>query len=361
MYSREEKVFIWLSHFNSISVKKYYKLLEQYSPYTEIFDRFDCDKDKIVNIIGQEVYNQLKNFEETKLNEFINKMERSDIKMVTFVSEDYPERMKETNQPPLVFYCKGDTSLFNSPCFAVVGTRRLSRYGKEMTEKFTTALSDAGLTIVSGLADGTDSAAHKATLDANGKTIAVLGSGIESIYPATNIPLTQRIIDNGGLLTSEYLPNEKPQTYYFPYRNRIIAGLSMGVLIPEATEKSGSMHTKEFALEYGRDVYAIPGRLNDIYSAGCNKIIQNCQSAMVLSPADILNNLGLSFVEKKQKEQMQTNLEETAILNALDAGELLFDQLQQIVGYETRVLNTLLTRMELLGLIKKLPGNYYSK
>lgn len=361
MYSREEKVFIWLSHFNSISVKKYYRLLDQYSPYASLFDRLEVDKDKITKIVGEEIYRQLKNFDDKKIDEFIAKMEKLGIKMVTFVSPDYPVKMKETNQPPLVFYCKGDTSLFNSPCFAVVGTRRMSRYGKEMTEKFTTALSDAGLTIVSGLADGTDSAAHKATLEAGGKTIAVLGGGIENVYPSTNILLAQKIIESGGLLTSEYLPSEKPQTYYFPYRNRIIAGLSMGVLIPEATEKSGSMHTKEFALEYGRDVYAIPGRLNDIYSAGCNKIIQNCQSAMVLSPADILNNLGLAFIEKKQENKVQTSLEEAAILNALDAGELMFDKLQQIVGYETRVLNTLLTRMELLGLIKKLPGNYYSK
>ncbi len=360
MYNEEEKIFIWLSQFNNVSVKKYYKLLELYPSYIELFSRFDLDREKIVKIIGEETYKNLKVFTKEDLDKFIQKTEKLGIKIVTYISPDYPEKMKETNQPPLALYCKGNTSLLNSVCFSIVGTRRISRYGRDMTEKFATALSDAGLTIVSGLADGIDSVAHQSTLNAGGKTIAVLGSGLNNIYPGTNIGLAEKIVQSGGLLISEYLPDEKPQTYYFPYRNRIIAGLSIGVLITEATEKSGSMHTKEYALEYGRDIYAVPGRINDIYSVGCNKIIKNCQSAMVLSPADILDNLGLKFVQEKA-QNVQTTLEEGAIMGLLEVGELHFDELKAKCGYETRVLNTLLTRMELLGLIKKLPGNYYAK
>ena len=360
MYSEEERVFIWLSQFNSISVKKYYKVLELYSSCIEFRSRFEKDREKITKIIGTVVYVLLKDFDEQKIQDFIQKTEKEGIKIVTYASIDYPSKMKDTNQPPLALYCKGDTSLLNSTCFSIVGTRRISRYGRDITEKFATALSDAGLTIVSGLADGIDSVAHQSTLNAGGKTIAVLGCGLKNIYPATNIGLAQKIIDAGGLVMSEYLPDEKPQTYYFPYRNRIIAGLSIGVLITEATEKSGSMHTKEYALEYGRDVYAVPGRINDIYSIGCNKIIKNCQSAMVLSPADILDNLGLDFVETK-KANIQTTMEENTILQLLDGGELLFDELRQQSGYETRSLNTLLIRMEMLGLVKRLPGNYYAK
>jgi len=360
MYSEEEKVFIWLSQFNSASVKKYYKVLELYNSCIDFRSRFTKDCEKITKIIGKDAYIFLKDFDEQKLESFIQKTENQGIKIITYGSIDYPSKIKDTNQPPLVLYCKGDPSLFNSTCISIVGTRRISRYGRDVTEKFATALSDAGLTTVSGLADGIDSVAHQSTLNAGGKTIAVLGSGLNNIYPATNIGLAQKIIESGGLITSEYLPDEKPQTYYFPYRNRIIVGLSIGVLITEATEKSGSMHTKEYALEYGREVYAVPGRINDIYSVGCNKIIKNCQSAMVLSPADILDSLGLDFIENKRAD-IQTTMEESAILQLLDGGELLFDEIRRKSGYETRSLNTLLIRMEMLGLVKRLPGNYYAK
>ena len=175
---------------------------------------------------------------------------------------------------------------------AIVGTRRASRYGKDVTEQFASSLARAGVTIVSGLADGVDTFSHQACLNVKGKTIAVLGGGINNIYPATNTNLANKIVESGGLILSEYRPNEKPQTYYFPIRNRIIAGLSKAVLITEATEKSGSMHTKNYALDYGREVFAVPGRINDIYSTGCNKIIKSCQSAIALDPNDILNFLG---------------------------------------------------------------------
>ena len=217
----------------------------------------------------------------------------------------------------------------------------------------------AGITIVSGLADGVDSAAHRAALEAGGKTIAVLGSGFNNIYPATNVPLANEIVDKGGLLVTEYKPNVQPANYTFPARNRIIAGLSRGVLITEATLKSGSMHTKEYALENGRDLFVVPGRITDIYSQGCNQIIKNCQSAMVLDSAEIIRLYGKDVTTIDTTEKTQLNFDEQIIIDILGSDEVHYDDILSKSGMAQKALNTLLVRMELMGKIKKLPGNYY--
>lgn len=360
MFKEEEKVAVWLSSYNKISVKKYYALLELYPDAKSLYANFEKDSNKITKLIDKTAYEYLKEAKKSDLKNYLQNLEKSDIKVVTYYSEGYPETLKQTSQPPLVLYCRGDISLLNSNCLSIVGTRRSSRYGRDITEKFAKALSDAGLTIVSGLADGIDSVAHKSVLEVGGKTIAVLGSGLNEVYPATNRPLAAKIIEQGGLVISEYKPNEKPQTYYFPYRNRIIAGLSAGVLITEATEKSGSMHTKEYACEYGKEIYVVPGRIDDIYSKGCNEIIKTCQGCMVTSPADILETLHIEYSEKPSKG-IQATMEEEVILNILEDGEKHLEELLDKTSFEVKKLNTLLTRMELMGMIKKLTGNYYSK
>jgi DNA processing protein len=276
------------------------------------------------------------------------------------MSSNYSKLLKEIDNPPLLLYAKGDVSLLNSTCVAIVGTRRASRYGKDVTEQFSSALAKSGITIVSGLADGVDTFSHQSCVNAKGKTIAVLGGGINNIYPATNTNLANKIIETGGLIVSEYKPNEKPQTYYFPVRNRIIAGLSKVVLITEATEKSGSMHTKNYALEFGREVFAVPGRINDIYSSGCNKIIKTCQSAIALEPNDVLNFLGKNFVENQTKV-VQYSLTDKIILDIIDVNEVHYEEILAKSGLDSKELNTNLIRLELKNLIKKLPGNFYSK
>ena len=188
-----------------------------------------------------------------------------------------------------MLYAKGNLKLLDTPMLAVVGTRRATRYGKDITAEIVGDVAKAGITVVSGLADGIDTVAHTATLDVGGSTIAVIASGFNYIYPSVNKSLSDRILSNGGLLLTEYRMNEKPQTYNFPVRNRIIAGLSKAVIVAEATEKSGSMHTKNYALDYGREVFAIPGRVSDIYSNGCNKLIKSGQATMLLSSKDVID------------------------------------------------------------------------
>ena len=189
---------------------------------------------------------------------------------------------------------------------------------------------------------------------------AVLGCGVNNCYPATNKLLYDRILNNGGLIVSEYKPNEKVMPFYFPARNRIIAGVSKGVLITEATEKSGSMHTKEYALENNRDLYVVPGRITDIYSKGCNAVIKNCQSVMCLSPEEIINAYGKEINTTGETVIIQANMDEQIILDILKTDEVHYDEILEKSGMEAKALNTLLMRMELKGIIKK-TANYYSK
>lgn len=361
MYNKDERVLIWLSLFEGISLKKLHQLLALYDTPTMLWQNWEKDKTKILGIVDEAIYDKMcfardDNF----LNNYIKNFDDQNIKFVSIVSDSYSKMLRETISPPIMLYCKGDVNLLNSPCLAVVGTRRCTRYGKDITAMFTRAIAKAGITIVSGLCDGVDSVAHSACLEVGGKTIAVLGGGINHVYPATNTPLAEKILESGGLIISEYKPNVKPQRYFFPARNRIVAGISTGVLITEATEKSGSMHTKEYALENNRDLYVVPGRITDIYSKGCNMVIKNCQSSMVLDPDEIITAFGKETT-KMQVVVEQLSMEEQMILDTLKEDEIHYEELVAKLKIEPKRLSTLLMRLELKGVIEKLPGNYYRK
>lgn len=362
MYSFEEKVIIWLNSFDFLSLKKLHQFIEEYPNLEDLWKNFENDKTKVLEIISEEQYGKmLFSHDENFLNNYIRSYESLDIKLVTIKSETYPDMLRETLSPPVVLYARGNVDLLKTTCVAIVGSRRCTKYGKETTYKFAYDIAYSGITVVSGLADGVDSVAHNASLDAKGHTIAVLGCGINNCYPVTNKPLYDRILENDGLIISEYKPNEKALAYYFPARNRIIAGLSKGVLITEATEKSGSMHTKEYALENNRDLYVVPGRINDIYSSGCNAIIKNCQSVMVLSPEEIINAYGKELHVSDNTVVVQANMDEQMILSILETDELSYDEILEKTKFEPKTLNTLLMRLELKGLISKLPGNNYGR
>ena len=361
-YNNKEKIVIWLSIFEQLTLKKQHQLISLYDNIEKLWQNFEKDKDKIIEITKEEAYNKmLFALDENFLNTYIRNCDDLGIKMVTYLSDEYPDLLKEANNPPVVLYCKGDVTLLKSVCVAIVGTRRCTKYGREMTYKFAYDIAKSGITVVSGLADGVDTIAHNATLDAHGKTIAVLGGGLNNIYPATNAPLAKKILENGGLILSEYQPAEKANAYNFPARNRIIAGISKGVLITEATEKSGTMHTKDYAVENNRDVFVVPGRLTDIYSSGCNKIIKNLQSSIVLSPEDIISLYGHELVRNENNKNIQLTVDEQMVMNILGTDEVHYDELLAKMNVEARGLTTLLLRMEIKGLITRLPGNIYCR
>jgi len=359
--TQNDKALLLLDNFDFLTYKKKEKLLslvEEPKMFLDLKTLTD-NSQEILSFITQEEFDILKNqLNETTYEKILNNLNLSNVKFLTIHSNNYPKSLINTDAPPFVLYCKGDISLLNSSCFAVVGSRHITSYGKVVTEKFTTDLVKAGFTIVSGLASGVDTVAHSTTLKNHGKTIAVLAGGLNEIYPSTNTNLAKDIVENNGLLISEVRLNKKPESFMFPIRNRIISGLSRGVLITEAQEKSGVIHTKNYALDYGKDVFAVPGSIFSSSSVGTNRMIVNGQAKAVINSEDILDEYNISL-EKITKASYNYSIEESVIINELSKGEKTFQELSIATKYETKSLNTLLTTLLIRGIIKKLAGNIY--
>lgn len=215
------------------------------------------------------------------LLEYEKYMKKCNIQIIPITNENYPEKLKNIYDPPICLFAKGDINLMKMSAIAEIGCREPSQYGHEVAHKFAYALAKKNIVVVSGMAKGIDGISHKGALDANGKTIAVLGCGIDIVYPLENIEIYKNILAKGGLIISEFLVGTKPKPKNFPMRNRIISGLSDGVLVIEAKQKSGTMITVDFALDQGRNVYVVPGNINSIYSEGANALIK--QGAKLVS------------------------------------------------------------------------------
>jgi DNA processing protein len=361
-YDDNEKSLIFLSMFD-LSYKKEQELLSLFNEPKDFLKKFFNCKEEIQKIFEKGSHDFISEIEkairEGILNSYINNLNNKDIIVLTPYSKNYPENLKNIEAPPFTLFCKGDISLLNSEGIAVVGTRTPTSYGKIVTEQFCRGLVQNDFTIISGLACGVDTIAHKTALENNGKTIAVLGGGFDNIYPAMNINLSKQIIEN-GLLVSEYRPNFNPTVYTFPFRNRIIAGLSKGVLITEAGEKSGALHTKEFALEMGKEVFAVPGNVTNLMSKGTNRLIRSAQGACVLNYEDIVCIFRDKVVtSSKSSKFSQVSLEEQLVLKLLQKEERSFEQLQAETGLATSKLNSMLTMLQIKGIVKQMPGNSY--
>ncbi len=273
----------------------------------------------------------------------------------------FPKLLKHIHQSPKQLYCRGDVSLLGTDCIAVVGTRKMTPYGKEAIQKILPGLA-RHFTIVSGMALGVDGAAHKTCLDARGKTIAVLGSGIsdEALYPKEHVRLAKEILDKGGLIISEYKPETKGRPEYFPHRNRIVSGLSRGTLIVEADEKSGTLITARLSMEQNRDVFAVPGSIFSQRTYGPHMLIKN-GAKLVVSAEDILEEYDhLSL--PKAKRVSTANPTEARILAILSGSSpLSADAIIDEMDKSAAEILTALTVMELSGLITQDDaGNYRS-
>ena len=353
MISELEKFLVYMS-MNEISNKKQEEILDTIKPLS--LDKVFENHDGILST--EEVVKLAADFDEAKLVSSIENMKNNGIHILTIESEDYPESLSGLPDRPLILYAKGDLSLLKKDCFAIVGTRMPSSYGKIVTERFAKELAESGLVIVSGLCYGVDQISHKTTLEVGGKTIAVVASGFNKIYPQANFTLSQEIAEK-GLLLSEYPPSITAKKYTFPRRNRIIAGLCRGVLITEAAFKSGTTHTKEFALEYGRDVFAIPGNITSAKSQLTNHIIQTAQGECVTEPKDILQFYGMEGKAKETKIQT-LSFDEKTIVDLLEKEPRDFDYLAKKSNIPVNILNSCLTTLEIRGLIRKLPAQMYA-
>ena len=286
-------------------------------------------------------------------------MERNEVSWITFYDEEYPEQLREIYDFPLVLFAKGNTSLLNSDCIAVVGTRTPTRYGQKVADSFTRDFARAGLTIVSGFARGVDSIAHKACVVTESPTIAVFACGLDTCYPAEHKGLYDSILIAGGLIVTEYPLGTKPLQYHFPERNRIISGLSRGVFLPEATLKSGSLITARLSIEQGKELFIVPGNINSPESEGTNKLLQEMPHALVISTEDVLSRLGVRAVSV-ETEVVELNICETLVVEALHDRELHFEELLELTSLSAGELSTMLMNLEINGIIEHTGGNYYS-
>ena len=356
-----DKAVIFLDSFDFATYRKKQLFFDLIKKPENIFDisQIKLLKSKITEIFSEEEYSILINAIASHNETLIDKnFEKLKIKAISIYSSEYPQTLKNIDTPPFVIYYKGDLSLLNSKCFAIVGSRNITNYGKQATEKFARDLTQSGFTIVSGLASGVDTVAHSTTLIEKGKTIAVLAGGLDEIYPATNTNLARDIVEKGGLLITETRPYKRTESYMFPIRNRIIAGLSCGVLVTEAQEKSGVIHTKNYALDYGKEVFAVPGSIFSASSVGANNMIINGQAKAVGCIQDILDEYNLKFTPKTQKFE-NFSINETMIIQVLKSGPKAFQEIVDLTKLEVKTLNTLLTTLLIRGIIKKLAGNVY--
>lgn len=289
----------------------------------------------------------------------MEKIERQGARVLTWDDPAYPPRLLNIYNPPPVLYVKGEILSEDQWAVAVVGTRRATVYGKEAARWIAGDLARNRVTIVSGLARGIDSEAHRAALDAGGRTIAVLGSGIDIIYPAESRRLAQAVVERGALV-SEYAIGTPPEAGNFPPRNRIISGLSLGVVIVEAGERSGALITGDFALEQGREVFAVPGNIFRRKSMGTNKLIQQ-GAKPVLSVEDVLEELNLTMVSKQAgvRAVVPENETEATLLEYITAEPIHVDEIGEKSGLPIAQVSSTLALMELKGMVRQVGGMNY--
>ena len=298
--------------------------------------------------------------EDTDLDDLVDSIQKKDVHVLTLLDEDYPKLLKQIEQAPPVLYIRG--TLLPADDFAVgmVGTRRISAYGQQITRDTSLYLAGHGLTIVSGLARGVDALAHQSALQAGGRTIAVLGSGVDVIYPPEHRQLAEAIIENGAII-SDYPLGTQPEGVNFPPRNRIISGLSLATVVVEAGERSGALITADFAVEQGRDVFAVPGNILSPASKGTNRLIQKGAYALV-SPQDVLDLLKLSQVEEYQaaRQALPADTTEAKILQSMGYEPVHVDEICNVVGLAVEKVTAALTMMELKGLVQHVGGMRYA-
>ncbi|MDH7485018.1 MAG: DNA-processing protein DprA [Anaerolineae bacterium] len=293
------------------------------------------------------------------LDRELEKVQRAGVQLLTWDDEAYPRHLRNIYDPPPLLYVRGELRPEDEWAVALVGTRRATVYGKEATRQLAGGLARSGITIVSGLARGIDAQAHRSALDAGGRTIAVLGSSVDIIYPPEHRRLAEEIAQHGALI-SEYPLGTQPEASNFPPRNRIISGLSLGVVIVEAGVGSGALITADFAVEQGRDVFAVPGSIFQRSSEGCNQLIRE-GAIPVLSVSDILEELNLTMVEQQAEVRaaVPATEMEARLLSHLSSEPTHVDELCRSVNLPVAQISSTLALMELKGLVRQTGGMNY--
>ncbi len=295
--------------------------------------------------------------EEFNAENYAAVMQKKDINLVSMEDAGYPDSLHEVPDAPVFLYARGDLSILSRPCIAIVGSREMSDYGQRVVGHIVPPLVRADVVTVSGLAYGIDAEVARETLRAGGKTVAVLGHGLRMIYPKANEKLAAEIVKSGGLLLSEFPLDTQPDKYTFPARNRIIAGLSLCTVVAEAAEGSGSLITADLALDYGRDVCAVPGDVFNPQYAGCHCLVSRGLAKLVMSGEDVLEEVGIVSPSASKKPSFTAETpEEQQVFDSMSSLPSALDDLVVKTKLDAAALNGLLTVLELKGAVKNAGG-----
>ncbi|HDI83902.1 MAG TPA: DNA-protecting protein DprA [candidate division WOR-3 bacterium] len=300
------------------------------------------DVEKVLNLEVEPIYNHLK---------------KKGVNIVSILSDDYPENLKTIPKPPPILFIRGEIVPEDSKAVAIIGTRRPTEYGRSVAWNFAKELASNGFTIISGLAMGIDTNAHRGALEAGGRTIGVIGCGIDRVYPSSNKRLAQMIADGNGAVISDFPPGTPPLKYNFPLRNRIISGLAKGIVAVQAASRSGVFSTVNWALDYGRDVFAVPGNITARQSEGTNRLIKD-GAIPVTSPEDILNYFGFSSSVKEEKE-VELPGDEQRVFDAIGDEGARIEEICDATGFKPQQVNSILLLLELKGFVREIGGGRY--
>ena len=357
--------YLWLKSISGISTKTIEKIKDEVGNIETLMDFSDKEIYSLKNIN----LNIKENIVKYKSNSYLDKLKeilyKEGIKYICVDDNEYPYDLKNIYNPPIILFYKGNLSILNDNLnLAMVGSRKPTRYGISCAKKLSEQLSSLGINIVSGLAMGIDSYSHIGCMKGEGKTIAVLGSSVNNPLPKQNIALANNIIENGGLIVSEYNVNSAVIPSNFSNRNRIISGVSKGVIVVEAASKSGALITTEFALDQGKNIFAVPGNINSEMSRGCHKIIKD-GAKLIECLDDIINEYNISCIKNIEFGENYDNIdlseESVIIMNAIkNNGVLQIDDICDYTGMEIKSVNTGLNELVLKDIIIESNNNTYS-
>lgn len=356
--TREEGVWLWLDRSRGIGPGRARQLVDYFGGEEALWE---ADTEEIAQTVGRQAAQGLQAGRNGEaLNAFVRRCREKGVRIVTPASEHYPALLRDLYDPPCALYCLGDLSLLDGELLTIVGTRRHTQYGLKVTKKLAGDLAAAGVTIVSALTEGLDEAALESALDAGGRAIALLACGPDGSAGAYSEELQRRVAEE-GLIVSEYAPGTAGSRASFQARNRLLAGMTRGTLVTEAAEKSGTLLVTELAMEYGREVFTVPGNIDSPASYATNRLMRT-SAEIVLEAKDVLNVLGLSALEMgtEKATAVSLNEEEKSVMEHLKREPLSFDQLIIKTGFAAAKLNSLLTMLQLKGIIDQTAGRVYA-
>lgn len=363
--TEERDDLLRLSIASSISLRSYEELLTRFGSTRGILEAGEAELRRVPRISGSTAGNISGALTEVNLGKEKALAQKVGARLVTYRDQDFPANLKMIHDPPLVLYVKGDIQEKDQLAIAMVGARRCSYYGRKQAERLAGQLARLGFTVISGMARGIDSCAHEGALAAGSRTIAVLGNGLARIYPPENEKLSQRIVESGAVI-SELPMGAPPLAEHFPRRNRIISGLALGVIVVEASDRSGSLITARWALEQGKEVFAVPGKVDSPYSTGCHRLIKD-GAKLVEDVTDVVEELGelagvlphIDDEEAEDRPELPLSPEERKIFDLLSSDPKHIDALAKESGLSAAKVSATLMSLELKKVVEQLPGKLF--